>query len=101
MKKTKRCPKCDSEKIGYLAQIPDFVDEAGTEGVPAAPRALGMVPKQWQEGWVRPATRTQSWPLGELEAYICTSCGFTESYVKEPDQVRFEEIEGFQWVDRC
>jgi hypothetical protein len=38
-------------------------------------------------------------PAGKLEAYFCSSCGFFETYIKDPSGVQFEEIIGFKWMD--
>ncbi|MFN2282738.1 MAG: hypothetical protein ACK2TZ_12825, partial [Anaerolineales bacterium] len=37
-------------------------------------------------------------PAGQLEAYLCGSCGFYETYVKDPTSLDFESIEGFKWI---
>jgi hypothetical protein len=34
-----------------------------------------------------------------MEAYVCTSCGYIESYVKDPDKVPFEKLKHFSWVN--
>lgn len=36
-------------------------------------------------------------PEGRVEAYVCTSCGYFEEYVVAPQQVPWEDLEGFSW----
>ncbi len=37
--------------------------------------------------------------VAQLEAFVCAECGFYELYLREPESMRFEELEGFQWVN--
>ena len=37
--------------------------------------------------------------VGVLEAFVCTDCGYVETYVKDPSTVSFEQIRGFTWVN--
>ena len=39
-------------------------------------------------------------PVGELEAYFCTSCGFYETYIKNPSSIHFDGINGFKWLKK-
>ena len=41
---------------------------------------------------------TEYVPVGQLEAWVCTECGFYETYVKDPSTVPFDELDGFRWV---
>ena len=38
-------------------------------------------------------------PVGKLEAYFCASCGFYETYIKEPADIQYESIIGFKWIN--
>lgn len=99
MKKTRQCPKCSGTKLGYVEYLPDFVDEPDEDGMKARPRALGLVPVTWEEGLIRKQKKTQQWPQGEFEAYICTTCGYTETYLKKPENINYEQLPGFQWLE--
>jgi predicted nucleic-acid-binding Zn-ribbon protein len=87
MKSSKQCPKCHSLDIGVLevAALPH-----GTEVLDFRPQPVGVI-------------RRRSWPVsvfvpvGRLEAWICTECGYYETYIKEPSSISFEELHGFRW----
>ena len=36
---------------------------------------------------------------GMLEAFVCTECGYLETYVKDPTTVPFEKLRGFSWLN--
>jgi hypothetical protein len=109
MKRTKMCPKCQSIKIGYMEYQPDANDVIGakpTDGLSARSahiqhggqvitRALGVS---------REPTRLASgnaWPLyGRLEAYVCTACGYHETYVADVKKVEFDKLHGFVWINQ-
>ena len=38
-------------------------------------------------------------PTGELEAYLCASCGYFETYVKHAETIPFDELDGFSWLN--
>src|SRR4051812_43947615 len=99
MKRTRQCPKCQSVRIGYLPEQPDADDviprpehPALDRSLPAigtnstlAIRTLGMSTESvntgvWMHGNVRPM-------IGKLEAYVCTECGYHETYVASPETV--------------
>lgn len=88
MKASKQCPKCKSLKIGHL---PHQLDRSGKFDM-AFPRMVGTVEEQ---GLVF----TKAVKTGLMEAYVCTECGYFESYVVSPESVPFEELEGFRWVN--
>jgi hypothetical protein len=107
MKRSKTCPKCQSIKIGYMEYQPDANDVVGakTSGLGAnsahiqhggqvITRALGVSkePTRLASG--------NAWPLyGRLETYLCTECGFYETYVADVKKVEFEKLHGFVWVN--
>lgn len=91
MKKNKCCPKCDSLRIGHLAEVADSVG-----GGANSRQALGdssTPPKGlWQQlNHVR--------HHHYVEAFICTDCGYMETYAKDPATVPFERLPGFSWVN--
>ncbi len=92
MKFSKRCPKCDSTKIGHLSQVHDRKG-SHAQTVPAVVGMAGQA-GTFQGAPVRPG---DLW--GTLEAFVCTECGYFEQYVERPDKVPFEALAGFQWVN--
>ena len=105
MKRTKKCPKCDSLRIGHLAFQIDHDDttRGPVESYPGAAitkpakRLLGYQDKMldtgfWKYGDVHPL-------VGPLEAYVCTDCGYHETYVVEPRNVEWAKLVGFSWVN--
>lgn len=65
-----RCPACNGRKIGHAPQILD-------RGDGDARQKLALFKPNWWSG------KSQ----GELEAYMCMSCGLMEWYVREPGSV--------------
>ena len=97
MKNTGVCPKCNSQKIGYLENIIQrteaIMESRSLIGHCSAPLGierseLGGFIKVIKEG-----------PVGKLEAYICSSCGFYETYIKDPSSIQYETIIGFKWIN--
>jgi len=84
MKTTHRCPKCQHDRILYIAAVADrYGDYASREqSVPmkiahhrnAVGNVLGLAL----------ATTSRS---GELEAGVCARCGYTELYTKDPADI--------------
>jgi predicted nucleic-acid-binding Zn-ribbon protein len=93
MKASKQCPKCDSLKVGYLEQVLDAVDP-GTRG--HKPAIVGKTPVETK---FFGTTIEGVADAGELEAYICTACGYYETYVKQPASVPFDKLDGFHWLN--
>jgi len=107
MKRSKQCPKCDSRQIGHLNFQPDANDvvalradaDSDRTAHVASPnqvitRALGVS----REPTV--LSLGNAWPLyGKLEAYVCTDCGYHETYVVEVKQLEWERLQGFTWVN--
>lgn len=112
MKRTKQCPKCESLHIGHLAAQVDandlIVNPDSSKLSPdtpvailahsqVAPRMVGVSKEiigtgALSYGKVSPL-------IGKLEAYVCTECGYHESYVQDPSVVRWSDIVGFAWVN--
>jgi hypothetical protein len=86
MRDSKQCPKCKSLKIGHLPRQPDFGDGHLQDRVAGA----AIV----EEGGQR-----RAYMLGKVEAYVCTECGYHETYVVDPKQVNWEAMKFFRWVN--
>jgi len=106
MKSNKQCPKCKSLRIGLLStQGPDdtlkgeseIVDvrTRGGHGHISNPFAIGLGPTK---ATTETVTRTVE-SFHELEAYICADCGYFESYVRTPDEVPWNDLVSFRWVN--
>ena len=87
MKRTRRCPKCKSKRIGYIATV---MDDTGRG---ERPRRLAETQKG---GFLHLGPSTVH--AAEVEAYVCTDCGFFEEYVKEPKAVEWDKLEAFERV---
>jgi hypothetical protein len=91
MRSSKRCVKCNSSKVGHLDQLQELVTWEYASRQPYAPQVVGVV---------ETGTGTaQERGVGTLEAYVCTKCGYFETYVKQPDKIPFEQLRGFSWVN--
>lgn len=90
MKDSKQCPKCNGLRIGYLENLPDE-NAAGT----ASTQAIGT--SDVLEGSSLFGRYVHS--RHDIEAYLCTDCGFLESYVKSPKTIPYESLKGFRWAN--
>jgi len=90
MKRSWKCPKCNGTKIGYLDNL---YDSGGAEQ--ARSRTLQM--GQEQEGGIFSQRHIYK---AEVEAFICTECGYFEEYVREPEKVRWDKLPFFRWCTR-
>jgi predicted RNA-binding Zn-ribbon protein involved in translation (DUF1610 family) len=88
MKTSLQCPKCHSLRIGYFERVRDRGKHSGGERVLDTHGELegGFFTGDWKEY------------TAEVEAYVCTDCGFFEEYVKNPKDVRWDKLERFRWV---
>ena len=86
MKASKQCPKCDSLRIGYLETVTDL----GNNNAPLN----AVVGRTTPSSWI-----SNSEVHGELEAYLCADCGYFEHYVKSPESVPYDKLEGFHWLN--
>ena len=96
MKQTGICPKCNSKKIGYLENVIQRTDTVvmSHEVKGHCPAPLGVTRSE-SGGFLKVI---REGPVGELEAYICSSCGLYETYIKEPSSIPYESIIGFKWI---
>jgi len=98
MKRSIQCPKCHSRRIGHLAQQADSEDTRIRKGV--VTRDLGVRPLGYACTPIETDGSNESFVvIGELEAYVCTECGYFESYVKDPGTIDWRQLKGFTWVD--
>jgi len=108
MKRSKQCPKCQSLRIGHLAFQVDaneiglhrenadaeerqFINRHGQ----AVSRAAGVMRTKDLIGRLGAVLRL----VGPLEAYVCTECGYHETFVREPKTVAWDDVQGFTWVN--
>ena len=100
MKKTGICPKCDSQKIGFIENVLNktqgTVGSRQVVGYPKAP--VGITRSETSSGFLGSIVRNTS--AGELEAFFCTECGFFETYIKNPAELDYEKIEGFKMINQ-
>ena len=97
MKNKGICPKCDSQEIGYLENVIHRTEaEIVSQSVRGHCSAPLGVERTESEGVIK---IIKEGPVGELEAYFCCSCGFYETYIKEPSSIQFENIIGFKMID--
>ena len=84
MKTTGICPKCQRLKIGHFPYVADETD--ATTG-PGSRRTLWRQSKGFFKGEDR----------ADIEAYVCTECGYFEEYVINPKSVAWENLKPFKW----
>lgn len=83
MRASNKCIKCGSLAIGHVARRYDETNDR-KEGFTT--QVLGVL-------------GNRRIGVGPLEAYVCTDCGYVETYVIAPATVQFEQIRGFSWVN--
>jgi predicted nucleic-acid-binding Zn-ribbon protein len=77
MRKNFTCPKCESKAVGHISRV----DGQG-RSVAISVENKTFLPKQFS---------------APVEAYVCTSCGFFEEYVKDPGAVEWNKLTDFRW----
>jgi len=75
------CRNCAATELGLLSSLPDTVDDEQT----MTEQVIGVA---------HDGTR-----VGRLQAIVCTKCGLLEPFVAAPDEVPFESIKGFSWLE--
>ena len=78
MRATQRCPKCNRQEILYLPRLTDFQSSS---------LAAYVSDSEWEQ------TGTLK-VLGEIEAFVCRRCGYTELFTRSPDEIPVDEIPG-------
>ncbi len=84
MKNTHRCPKCQHDRILYIAQVADRYGEHAN-GEASVPMKIAHYTKS--AGTLFGMALTRSERAGELEAGVCPRCGYCELYVKQPGDI--------------
>jgi DNA-directed RNA polymerase subunit M/transcription elongation factor TFIIS len=84
MKRSRQCPKCESKRVGYFEKVVD----QGQRGI--STRKLGEA----QTAQLMGLAVVQA--TGEVEAFVCTDCGYFEEYVKEPQSIDWSSMRGFR-----
>ena len=88
MKKTWQCPKCQSQRVGYLETLPDQRDGQDHDRKIGSAITSSLGP--FGVGTM----------VGVIEAFVCTECGYFEEYVKEPTSIPWDQVSGFRWCVR-
>jgi predicted nucleic-acid-binding Zn-ribbon protein len=84
MKTTHRCPKCQHDRILYIACVADrYGDHSSTDQ--SAPMKIAHY--QRSLGTLLGMALSRSESAGEVEAGVCRSCGYTEFYTKDPGNI--------------
>jgi predicted nucleic-acid-binding Zn-ribbon protein len=86
MKTSGKCSKCGSSRVGRLEYVADETD-ATTE--PGKKRSLW-----WQSEGGFFSSKVHR---ADVEAYVCTECGYFEEYVKNPQSIPWENLAPFRW----
>ena len=84
MKATGQCPKCVGGKIGRAKSILDSEHHEVHLGEGRDGPLWGLIGKKHRL---------------KLEAYVCTKCGYAETYIKNHDGIKWEAIKNFEWVE--
>lgn len=81
MKNTHRCPKCDHGEVLYIPHVADIYNINGA----AEPMRVAHYTKA--AGTVFGMAVTTSETAGELSAGVCPTCGYTEFYTRDPENI--------------
>lgn len=84
MKKTQRCPKCDGDRILYIAQVADRYGEHLNSDA-TTPMKIAHYEKN--VGSILGMAMSTTSRAGELEAGVCAACGYTELYTRDPHNI--------------
>ncbi len=82
MKPSHACPKCGHREILFVPHIADRDDRDHVR-----PLTLHVKHLDWKD---------QEW--GQIQAYVCRSCGFTELYTAHADAIPVDKIPGAKVV---
>lgn len=83
MKNTHRCPKCQHDRILYIATVADRYGEHTTEQ--SSPMKVAHYRRSMGQFLGMAVSKTER--AGELEAGVCPRCGYTELYTKDPGDI--------------
>jgi predicted nucleic-acid-binding Zn-ribbon protein len=79
MRTTHRCPKCSHGEILFIPQLADRDDERKVR-----PLVVHVVEFDWREDA----------EFGQIQAYVCRKCGFTELHTKDAGSLPVDKIPG-------
>lgn len=79
MRKTKTCPKCNGKKLLSIDAVPD--DQGGGSDARQAHLAIR------HEGYSFMGNEKRR-TVGNLQAVMCSECGFTEFYCANPTEIQ-------------
>lgn len=88
MKRNWQCPKCQSTRVGYFENVVDQSQHGLSKRKIGEAQTGSMLGLAVVEG------------VGEIEAFVCTDCGYFEEYVKEPQTINWSAMRGFCWCTR-
>ncbi len=86
------CTKCGSRKIGYLERVVHRTETRAGNRHATAPIGVGS---STSGSFIKV---TKEFPIGEFEAFVCGDCGAFETYVKNPNDVPWDQNHGFRWI---
>ncbi len=72
------CPKCANREVLFLPHIADRDDRDNVR-----PLSLHVKHHDWKDD-----------ELGQLQAYVCRKCGYTELYTLKADALAIDKIPG-------
>ncbi len=72
------CPKCAHREVLFLPHVADRDDRDYVR-----PLSLHVKHHDWRDE-----------ELGQLQAYVCRKCGYTELYTLEPESLAVDKIPG-------
>jgi len=75
MKQKTQCPKCENREIFHAETVMD-------RGYMDSPSPMALGTQKTRVGWFWKAV-----PWGQLEAFTCRQCGYTEFYVKDVQEL--------------
>jgi predicted nucleic-acid-binding Zn-ribbon protein len=78
MRKAQACPKCGHLEILFVPRIADRDDRDTVR-----PLSLHVKHRDWKDD-----------EIGEIQAYVCRGCGYTELYTAHADTIPFDKIPG-------
>ena len=82
MRKAQACPKCGHLEILFVPRIADRDDRDTVR-----PLSLHVKHRDWKDD-----------EIGELQAYVCRGCGYTELYTAHVETIPFDKIPGAKLI---
>jgi hypothetical protein len=103
MKRTGKCPKCQSQKVIRLAHVADAGEWEGQgagglqsrTGIQSVPRRV--LHRKVEKAGMFGSKSAVFEPTGETEGYICSECGYLEEHLLQPKSIDWSTIEGATW----